>query len=689
MASGATGRERRKTAGQRMNTLVGKAQEDDDAFWGHDTWNEDDSGNDSFRESDADSALAKDEFDSDFDDSETDNENEEAAAGELVEAELQKSERVSKHQRKSGAYVDNVASTTSRGVKGSGRRVMGEGFNAGLVLKFPPQMSDSLMMQRPQPQSSSIASSLVASTPFSQSSTSAEVPATQSAPMISLSKPLSNDPVLSKSKIASTRERRSTHGARKLRDSRSAPSNTKSSPTTSRKAASQQSLKSNKRKRYRQEELLMEAIHKTEPENKRWLYARKRIRDQTEVDSNAIALRDRQRGKVVQRFHSRRGCLTTLTFPEMDFVPEILTRHPKQYQEQHLYKELNSSSDAQMEDKVAEGLLQNQRSSTPLSRPVICVVTGKPAKYRDPLTKQPYFDMLAFKELRRRHEAGISIGTTTTKSVSCTTKIMPPVLGEKELAEKVTEVGSHIDEKDERKKGSPRKTTLSKKVAPMNPKLPFQSPKPPKQMAGKEVAEKLKPDQSLVQLAFSWGNGKDSESSATPVLPSEKRLSRRKWKPSENVLETVAVSLEKDEVVSIPPGLKTKPLYEDVLSIPSSQVPSIEPNNIQYPEESIHPTAECLTPCAAATAEVGSKFLEQISIKGGSRKPMKVASLLENSGFAKSSDSRLTDVVDNESAECHLHKESAIHPKDKEIKGTTDKNFAATALNPDQTSLQF
>ena len=35
-----------------------------------------------------------------------------------------------------------------------------------------------------------------------------------------------------------------------------------------------------------------------------------------------------------------------------------------------------------------------------------CAVTGKPARYRDPLTGQGYHDAAAFKELRRRHEAG-------------------------------------------------------------------------------------------------------------------------------------------------------------------------------------------------------------------------------------------------------------------------------------------
>ena len=143
--SAITGRERRATAGRRMTELVGKAQEEDDAFWGHDTWNEEDSGNESFHDSDEDSAMKKDEFDSDFDDSESDNEDEEAAAGAEEEMELQKNEK--RQQKKGGgggAYVDVK---TGRGKRGTGRkRIMGEGFNAGIVLNLPPQMADSLSM---------------------------------------------------------------------------------------------------------------------------------------------------------------------------------------------------------------------------------------------------------------------------------------------------------------------------------------------------------------------------------------------------------------------------------------------------------------------------------------------------------------------------------------------------------------
>ena len=63
--SAVAGRSRRSTAGKRMGTLVGKAQEEDEEFWNHSTWNEasDDSENESFRSSYEDSEAKKDQFD--------------------------------------------------------------------------------------------------------------------------------------------------------------------------------------------------------------------------------------------------------------------------------------------------------------------------------------------------------------------------------------------------------------------------------------------------------------------------------------------------------------------------------------------------------------------------------------------------------------------------------------------------
>ena len=37
--------------------------------------------------------------------------------------------------------------------------------------------------------------------------------------------------------------------------------------------------------------------------------------------------------------------------------------------------------------------------------PTKCVITGLPAKYKDPLTGQPYATIQAFKEIRKQHAA--------------------------------------------------------------------------------------------------------------------------------------------------------------------------------------------------------------------------------------------------------------------------------------------
>jgi hypothetical protein len=623
-----TGRERRKTAGRRMSVLVGKAQEEDDAFWGHDTWNEDDSDNESFRESEEDSDLAKDEFDSDFDESESDNEDEEAAAGEAAELELQQNERAAKQARKGGVYMDKKA------VGGPGkkrqRRIMGEGSNAGVVLNFPKQMADSLAMQQQlmeqQQQSTTTndATAAVVTSLFLESapSTSTEqvtelsLPSPQQTPMevsplspttkptTTKRAPKTSDPVLAKSTLVSTRERRSTHGVRKLRDTRSTPAKNSATASNNRRGANQHTTgkaATTKRKRYTQEELLIEAVHETEPENKRWLLARKRVQDQNEKDANANALRNQQRGKVIQKFHSRRGCLITLTFPEMDAVPEILTRRPQQVH--------NTTTNVQSATGTNNGESEDQTEvaypaslSTPKNDPTKCVITGKPARYRDPLTKSPYYDVAAFKELRRRHDAGLHIDQTsaaaTTQAPNSASSNPDATTGTSEADTKPRAIQSattnqkptppsSTTQKPAKKMPAKRpsaKSTGAKKTSPASSKLPFQSPKPdPPQIPSaasnppnsSSATSAAKPDSSLAHLAFSWGNGGTPGQSSTesPISPSGRRLSRRKWKPSEKVLQTIAMSPKKDGVTNTPPGLMIKPQLPLTENIPMMPPP--------------------------------------------------------------------------------------------------------------------
>eukprot|EP00536_Pseudo-nitzschia_multiseries_P001642 jgi/Psemu1/283167/fgenesh1_pg.21_\ len=410
-------RERRKNAGKRMAVLGKKMEEEDDTFWSHETWAEDeDSGNESFHESDEDSALRKDVFDSDFNDSESDNEDEEVAAGEAEERELQKSER-SKRRQKNNAHtayrnLDVDSSNRGkgrRGLAGGMKRAMGEGSNA--------------------------------------------------------------------------------------------------------------------------EELLLEAVHETEPENQRWLYGRKRVQDQNdrEKDSNASGLRDRYRGKkIIQKFHSRRGCLITLTFPEMDSVPEILTRrqqptqqHPNQRAVQGAQQ--HSQQISQTIPSMSSKELELQEKQNQSKR---CVITGKPGVYRDPITKHAYHDIAAFKELRKRYKNGEPIEKERVVVGSCSKSnngmegsnkrkaqpntVQNGVLSRKRIAKDDKSksvpsiVGSgEIPEMSEGGKRNQHPKTIQSSAININNKLPFQSPKPPSN--GKAVRAQHQQKDNLEHLALSFG----------------------------------------------------------------------------------------------------------------------------------------------------------------------------------------
>jgi hypothetical protein len=667
-----TGRERRKTAGLRMNSLVGQALEEDDAFWKHETWNDEDSGNDSFRDSDEDSDLKKDEFDSDFDDSETDNEAEEEAAGHAEEIELQKSERAGK-QRK-GNYVEAsrpVVQQHKGGRRGrGGKRVMGEGFNAGIALNFPPPsaLSPPALQQQPVmtvPSTSSVPFSAVyppvqvSSIPQSATSaaaasatatTTAASAATEGSPLTMLppgetsnaaaipsppspikSNRKSGDPVIPRSSLASARERRSTHGIRKLRENRSTPSSDK--PLRGPTRANSSGAK--RKRRYAQEELLLESVHQTESENLRWLLARKRTQDQHDKDHrDATAhLRDRQRGsKVIQRFHSRRGCLVTLTFPEMDAVPEILTRRrqPPAHEEQ---PQQHWPTEPPVESSSSSSLTKKQQ--------VVCVITGKPARYKDPLTNYPYHDLVAFRELRRRHRLGISVEESSTNVamettlgaldchlVSDSASSNTATFSAELTATKVNGGGKEAPGTKEApglKASKKRPAGLSNKTTLDTSKLFFQSPKPaprPRtagvgaQLEGSEFANSTalasslteKQDGIAAHLAFSWGGVAGDESAESPVSPSGRRLSRRKWKPSEKVLETIAMSPKKDGVISTPPGIRIKPLHQIRVCVGGSN------------GQALHMPCAPLAPIIASSPGLGPKIAVR-AVQGSSVPP--------------------------------------------------------------------
>jgi hypothetical protein len=439
-------REKRETAGKRMSSLVGEAADQDAQFWAHETWNDEDSDHDSanasFHASDADSMAARDEFDSDFNDSEEEeldpNDNDHDAqkhrstdAFSSAEDTLRKEERHAKEvaRRKKevrGEFILAKGRTKKRSKGGRvtavvpggvsrQKRVLGEGLNTGIVLgQLPPP--DALLSNSSsflanaiygRPSTTVIVASAPPTASESGTAASADYPKlisfsgqTLNTVQTKISEPttpfevdnrvaeastslrtglqLSTSPTTAETKQNRKKSRKiatllPTSRTRPIRDS------TDIGGTTTSFVSSERGAKKRKQQ-FSQEELLLEAVSTTEPENKRWLLTRVRIRDQATKESS-LAIHNGGRGlssaggKHIERFCSRRGHLNTIHFPDMDFVPPIL--------QQSSFRIYN-------------------RSKLELT----CVVSGKPARYVDPLTGSPYFDLNAFRELRRRHVNG-------------------------------------------------------------------------------------------------------------------------------------------------------------------------------------------------------------------------------------------------------------------------------------------
>ena len=247
-----------------------------------------------------------------------------------------------------------------------GNRIFGDGVNAGLVLKFPPSLTSLTTSSYPPPPASATTATtetMPLSDPHSALLSTAPAPAPAPAPLKSAPSAIGL-----KHTLASTRPRR---GKKALRTTTMA----QAMSTEESKAVSRASVNTAKRKQHRftQEELLLEAATQTEPENARWLLARKRLHQQEEATRAAMSTAT-SHTKLLQRYISKRGCFNTLNFSEMDAVPKIL--------------------------------IPNKDQEPKPVTPTYCVVTGKRARYKDPKTQMGYYDVAAFKELRRRYHAG-------------------------------------------------------------------------------------------------------------------------------------------------------------------------------------------------------------------------------------------------------------------------------------------
>ena len=434
-------RSRRSTAGKRMSSLVGKAQEDEDAFWSHSIWSEsgggfssgrkrqrdddddsssgssssgsgsDDSdslsdGEGSFRMSDEESDAAVDQFDSDFDESESDDEEEggEGATERELIAEERRQKASQRKKRQQVAFQGKGSSGRDLiGKKKKGamtkRGPTGEGWNAGLVLNWPSPAGE--LGQAQAVAKTAAAQQLTA--PISGSSSipvasgnSSVLP--QQSQHVELKQPLPPADAAPKtmqqttSSIATKTKSKITAKEHNLRAG--ATSKQKASAKVKAPAVIEKKSTSEKKPQFTQEELIIEAIKSTETENSKWLSARKRVKEEEAHLENAMAKAKAITHNPVSRFHSRRGCTNTLTFMDMDHLPDILTRaHPRK-------TSFGDSTSRSPRKRRSDSTASQGSSSSPDAierEPTKCVITGKVARYRDPKTMLGDYDLDAVK----------------------------------------------------------------------------------------------------------------------------------------------------------------------------------------------------------------------------------------------------------------------------------------------------
>lgn len=424
-----------------MSSLIGKAQEDDDVFWSHSIWsevgggyadgkssrkkrrrdedddtssspsdddddakegtteggdgsadNDDDesisSGEGSFRISDEGSAGEVDEFDSDFDESESDDDNRGADGDEGdEEKELHAEERRNavaakrkKNQRLGVPLSRSAISSAGRELmkkktgKVSKRGPLGEGWNEGLVLNWPPPLLSSLdgmvgvavPRERGRPLKSTTVT-MMQTTMIDPQQISSQ-PITQQTIAIAAPAQLPQQQILTGATSVPT----------------SFAPNIKPPTKKLKRQLEQEAIserKQSQRQQFTQEELIVESINYTETDNSKWINARKRSKEEAaQIEKSTNSKKSSSNQQPISRFHSRRGCNTTITFMNVEYLPEIFTR-----------RQTSESSEAM---------------HTHQKKDEECVITGKIAKYRDPKSMLGYHDLDSYKELRRRIDSG-------------------------------------------------------------------------------------------------------------------------------------------------------------------------------------------------------------------------------------------------------------------------------------------
>lgn len=550
-------RTKRKTAGTRMSSLVGKAAEDDEAFWSHSTWAEDKadmSDDGSFHESDEDSAAKVDTFDSDFDDSEGEDDGNEMEG----EEEIKKEERRTKRAADKKNNIPSISKELQKLRADAARRKAGK---------------------------SSVGKSTSA------------IPARKS-----------------------SRAKASTFSVSDIVGKRSLQKSTKGNEQTGQKP---------KHKRcFTQEELLIEAVSHTEAENHKWLLNRKRL----QVEEHSRAEHSKRSGnsaaerKVISKFNSRRGCLNTFTFPEMDHVPEIFTR--------------GKTSEEQRTQVVAKIQKEN-----------LCVITGKKARYKDPKTKLGYYDLNAFKELRRRYEAGETLDQRIYEESKPPTKDEKELCGSSNKNNNAAQMEHHDtsmtkvsqDKTGHIKSNGAQKTAKRKKSATMKANVDL------KKNASSFNSKSL--DQTEVKTdsnSLKENNGaceKNGSESATKITAKDVFLSNGSKVPesikstsnsksTESIDESNSQSLSRDKSISY-----TKP-SSDVME--KLEIKSVD----EKLSEQTTDTTKCKTVNTPSSSAVGKSTIDQTS-----RKRSNSSTSLSSTSKRKRSSSNLSQTTSKSSSE--------------------------------------
>ena len=160
--------------------------------------------------------------------------------------------------------------------------------------------------------------------------------------------------------------------------------------------------------------MIIESVKSTETDSAKWLSSRNRSKEQAAQMEKAAAgsKKSSLKQKPISRFHSRRGCANTLTFMDMDHLPEILTRRraaPSRsgsFGDSTTHYTPGSRPSSPRRRRMNSIASETSESPPQEKKQETCVITGKIARYRDPKTMMGYHDIDAFRELRRRVEAG-------------------------------------------------------------------------------------------------------------------------------------------------------------------------------------------------------------------------------------------------------------------------------------------